>query len=64
MLVVSVAVLPLMPPSEQDVQLVYRIVRAHWERPRFEAIKGAYQAKYRICMYRASAQDVWLMSGF
>ena len=33
----------------KDEQLVYRITRAHWDRPRFEAIKQAYQAKYRKC---------------
>lgn len=39
----------------KDEQLVYRITRAHWDRPRFEAIKQAYQAKYRKCECSASS---------
>ncbi|KAJ3797112.1 hypothetical protein GGU11DRAFT_878107 [Lentinula aff. detonsa] len=31
----------------KDKQLVRRVVRYHWDRPRFEAIKAAYQKKYR-----------------
>ncbi|KAJ4480339.1 hypothetical protein C8R41DRAFT_798870 [Lentinula lateritia] len=31
----------------KDKQLVRRIIRYHWDRPRFEAIKAAYQKKYR-----------------
>lgn len=32
-----------------DVLLIARIVRAHWDRNRFEQIKLAYQQKYRKC---------------
>ncbi|KAJ3719908.1 hypothetical protein C8R42DRAFT_672136 [Lentinula raphanica] len=31
----------------KDKQLVRRIVRYHWDKPRFEAIKAAYHKKYR-----------------
>jgi len=31
----------------KDVQLIYRLIRAHWDRQRFEQIKHAYQQKYR-----------------
>ncbi|KAF9258306.1 Annexin [Marasmius fiardii PR-910] len=31
----------------KDKQLVWRIVRFHWDKPRFEAIKKAYHKKYK-----------------
>lgn len=31
----------------KDQQLIWRLVRAHWNRPRFEQIKQAYQVKYK-----------------
>ncbi|CAD6586364.1 MAG: hypothetical protein CYPHOPRED_003522, partial [Cyphobasidiales sp. Tagirdzhanova-0007] len=31
----------------KDRQLIWRLVRCHWDRPRFEMVKQAYQAKYR-----------------
>lgn len=31
----------------KDEQLVYRLVRAHWNRARFEGVKAAYQTKYK-----------------
>jgi len=31
----------------KDYQLVYRMVRAHWDKNRFQQIKHAYQMKYR-----------------
>ncbi|KAJ4467255.1 hypothetical protein J3R30DRAFT_3718159 [Lentinula aciculospora] len=31
----------------KDKQLIRRIVRYHWDKPRFEAMKAAYQKKYR-----------------
>ncbi|KAF4576327.1 hypothetical protein EYR36_001073 [Pleurotus pulmonarius] len=31
----------------KDERLVWRIVRAHWDRQRLEAIKASYQAKYK-----------------
>lgn len=31
----------------KDHQLIYRLIRAHWDRARFEQIKHAYQMKYR-----------------
>jgi annexin A7/11 len=30
----------------KDERLIWRIVRAHWNRPRFEAVKQAYQRLY------------------
>ncbi|KAF7440240.1 hypothetical protein PC9H_000584 [Pleurotus ostreatus] len=31
----------------KDERLVWRVVRAHWDRQRMEAIKASYQAKYK-----------------
>lgn len=30
----------------KDERLIWRVVRAHWERPRWEAVKAAYQRTY------------------
>jgi len=30
----------------KDERLIYRTIRAHWNRPRFEAVKAAYRQKY------------------
>ena len=31
----------------KDERLIYRLVRLHWNRPRFAAIKNQYQASYK-----------------
>ncbi|KAK4685320.1 hypothetical protein P7C73_g4829, partial [Tremellales sp. Uapishka_1] len=36
----------------KDERLVYRIVRAHWNRPRFNAIKGQFEALYHHSLKR------------
>lgn len=30
----------------KDERLTYRLVRGHWDRPRWEAVKQAYARKY------------------
>lgn len=30
----------------KDERLIWRVVRGHWNRPRWEAVKGAYQVRY------------------
>ncbi|WWC93016.1 uncharacterized protein L201_007980 [Kwoniella dendrophila CBS 6074] len=37
----------------KDERMIYRIVRSHWNRPRFNAIKNQYQAAYRETLKRA-----------
>ncbi|RSH93498.1 hypothetical protein EHS25_007854 [Saitozyma podzolica] len=36
----------------KDERLIYRLVRAHWNRPRFGAIKNQFQASYRTTLRR------------
>lgn len=31
----------------KDTQLIYRLVRAHWDALRMEAVKDAYQRRYK-----------------
>ncbi|WWC73470.1 uncharacterized protein I206_107440 [Kwoniella pini CBS 10737] len=37
----------------KDERMIYRIVRSHWNRPRFNAIKNQYQALYGKSLKRA-----------
>ncbi|WVQ66486.1 uncharacterized protein L199_004667 [Kwoniella botswanensis] len=37
----------------KDERMIYRIVRNHWNRPRFNAIKNQYQAQYGKTLKRA-----------
>ncbi|OCF46073.1 annexin XIV [Kwoniella heveanensis CBS 569] len=37
----------------KDERMIYRIVRSHWNRPRFNAIKNAYQQTYGKTLKRA-----------
>ncbi|WWD20122.1 hypothetical protein CI109_104598 [Kwoniella shandongensis] len=37
----------------KDERMIYRIVRNHWNRPRFAAIKNQYQAQYKKSLRRA-----------
>jgi len=36
----------------KDERLIYRLVRLHWNRPRFQAIKSAFEATYRTTLRR------------
>lgn len=37
----------------KDERMIYRLVRNHWNRPRFNAIKNQYQVLYRNSLRRA-----------